>query len=251
MYRAAVNAGLKYIGFSEHSPLPNGFHCPLYTGNLDTAFPLYANDVALLKSGTSETEVLLGLELDWLPSRLAYMRKLVASYPFDYALGSIHYLDGYSVGAVANWPENLPPENRFGRFDAYFREMASLASSGLVQAIAHPDFIKLRSWEAFKIWIRQKDALEAIACALESMARHGVAMEISSAGLRQDFREIYPAPEIMGLAHDLGVKPVFGSDAHKPEDMAHSFDTLAEYARSFGFGSYLVFRQREPVELEL
>lgn len=251
MCKSAANAGLSYFGLSEHSPLPKGFYCPLYTGDLNAAFPLYAEDVLALKSVTSSPEILLGLELDWIPTRLAYMRNLVAAYPFDYVLGSIHYLDGYSVGALANWPDDLALERRFGRFDAYFREMASLASSGLVQAIAHPDFIKLRSWKAFSLWLKQKSALEAIAHALESMAKNNVALEISSAGLRQDFAEPYPAPQIMGLARDLAVRPVIGSDAHRPEDLAHSFDKLASYARSFGFDHYLIFRQKEAIEMPL
>lgn len=251
IYRMAADMGLAHIGFSEHSPLPAGFSCHLYTGDLGAAFPLYAEDVALLKNMDDGPEALLGMELDWLPSRLSWMRYLVAAYPFDYILGSLHFLDGFSVGNIANWPEDLPREIRFGRFDAYFHEMASLAASGLVQVISHPDFIKLRSWPDFQLWLEDKSSRDAIAHALESMRDHNVAMEISSAGMRQNFQEFYPCPAIMRLARDLGVMPVFGSDAHKPADIASDFARLAEYALSFGFDHSLIYRQREPFELPI
>ena len=39
MYEAARRLGLGWYGFSEHSPLPPGYACPLYHGALAGAFP--------------------------------------------------------------------------------------------------------------------------------------------------------------------------------------------------------------------
>lgn len=250
IYKSARDKGLAYIGFSEHSPLPDGFSCSLYTGDLNAAFPLFAEDVASLKSNSNGTEALLGMELDWLPTRLSWMRNLAAAYPFDYILGSIHFLDGLSVGAAANWPADLSPERAFERFDAYFYEMASLAASGLIQAIAHPDFIKLRCWPVFQLWLEDEQSRDSIIHALRSMAAHDVAMEINAAGLRQKFNEFYPGPKIMRMARELNLKLTFGSDAHSPTDVARDFTALAEYAHSFGFSESLIFRDRVPLALE-
>lgn len=49
MYAAAARAPLEYYGFSEHSPLPPGFSCPLYHGDLAADFPAYVRDVLALK----------------------------------------------------------------------------------------------------------------------------------------------------------------------------------------------------------
>ncbi|MDE7065343.1 MAG: histidinol-phosphatase, partial [Desulfovibrionaceae bacterium] len=76
----------------------------------------------------------------------------------------------------------------------------------------------------------------------------GMAMEISSAGLRKACREIYPGPVIMGLAADLGVPVTFGSDAHNVDDVAYGFDQLAAYARSFGYDKSVWFRKGERFE---
>ena len=51
MYNAAVNANLQYYGFSEHTPLPEGFSCLLYReGDMHAAFENYIKDVLALKS---------------------------------------------------------------------------------------------------------------------------------------------------------------------------------------------------------
>lgn len=77
------------------------------------------------------------------------------------------------------------------------------------------------------------------------MKKAGVALEISSAGLRKEFEEPYPAPPIMALAAELGVAVTFGSDAHTTADTVSGFDRLAAYARSFGFTKSLIFEKRQ------
>ena len=254
MAAQARAAGLAWFGLSEHSPLPEGFSCALYTGDLAAEFPRHAAEVLRLRAASAEhgkdgPRILLGLELDWLPSRLGYMRELVAAWPFDYVLGSLHYLDGMSVGAVANWGAEVPREERFARFAAYFYEMASMAKSGLVQVASHPDFIKLRAFEDFHAWLGAAESRAPLETAMEALAESGTAMEVSAAGLRQNFAEPYPAPPIMRLAAKAGVDICFGSDAHRPADVGRSFDRLADYARSFGYTESVIFLNRQSRRL--
>ena len=70
MYEAAKGSHLEWYGLSEHSPLPPGYACPLYTGDLTVTFPAYVDAVLALKeSAPSEgPRVLLGMELDGCPS---------------------------------------------------------------------------------------------------------------------------------------------------------------------------------------
>lgn len=247
-------AGLRWFGLSEHAPLPPGFSCALYTGDLNVTFPRFAADVLRLREDAGNgadgaPRLLLGMELDWIPSRLAHMRGLVEAWPFDYVLGSLHHLDGMSVGAVANWGPGVSREERFARFAAYFYEMASMAKSGLVQAASHPDFIKLRAFEDFHAWLGLPESRAPLEAAMTALAHSGTAMEVSAAGLRQKFAEPYPAPAIMRLAAEAGVDICFGSDAHAPADVARPFDRLADYARSFGFTESVIFINRQSRRL--
>ena len=253
MTAQARAAGLAWFGLSEHSPLPEGFSCALYTGDLAAEFPRYAQEVLRIRETSADNgdgpRILLGLELDWLPSRLGYMRELAAAWPFDYVLGSLHYLDGMSVGAVANWGAEVPREERFARFAAYFYEMASMARSGLAQVASHPDFIKLRAYEDFHAWLGAAESRAPLETAMTALAESGTAMEVSAAGLRQNFAEPYPAPPIMRLAAEAGVDICFGSDAHRPADVAQPFDRLADYARLFGYTESVIFINRQKRRL--
>ena len=89
-------------------------------------------------------------------------------------------------------------------------------------------------------------SLDLIRETLAAMRETGVALEVSSAGLRKDFAEPYPAPPIMRLAAELGVNISFGSDAHATADVAFGFDHLAAYARSFGYAQSVIFVDRKP-----
>ncbi|MFT6617776.1 MAG: histidinol-phosphatase (PHP family) [Limisphaerales bacterium] len=71
------------------------------------------------------------------------------------------------------------------------------------------------------------------------------AIELNTAGLRKDCREIYPARHILRLAYDRGVQITFGSDAHKPEEVGMDFKAAVTLARAVGYNHWSRFAQRE------
>jgi len=79
----------------------------------------------------------------------------------------------------------------------------------------------------------------------------GMAMEVSSAGLRKPCAEIYPGPAIMRLAADLQVPITFASDAHTTDQVAYAFSELAVYTASFGYCDSLVFRKKDRLTVKL
>ena len=252
MYEAAKGSHLEWYGLSEHSPLPPGYACPLYTGDLTVTFPAYVDAVLALKeSAPSEgPRVLLGMELDWLPVNVPWMRKVLGHYPFDYVIGGLHYVQDVAVGSPRSWGEDLALPQRFARYDAYYEEMARLAASGLVDVVAHPDFIKVCCYDDFQAWLKQPGSLDLIAGALTAMRDSDTAMEVSSAGLRKSFHEPYPGPAIMEIAADLGLTISFGSDAHAASETVSHFEELARYARSYGFKNNRIAVAREKILLD-
>ena len=233
MISAGANTGLKYMAISEHSPLPPGFQCALYTDGLERNF--YCLMEELRKAQAQNESLLIGLELDWTPSNYGWMKDIANSCKFDHILGSLHYLDGKSVGNPASWPEELSLAEHYERFEAYYYEMAAMCSSGLVDIAAHTDFIKLRVWKIFHKWLDTRDAEKAIAHALSAMKKHGVSLEINTAGLRQPFQEIYPCSKIMKMAREHDISISFGSDAHRPEDVTAGFDEAESWAKQHGY----------------
>ena len=259
MFAAARARDLAWYGFSEHSPLPPGYSCPLYKGDLAVTFPAYAAEVMALREQTAghaaggqapAPRVLMGMELDWLPVNMPWMRDMVGRYPFDYIIGGLHFVGDVPVGSPRSWGPEVERAERFARYDAYYEAMQGLAASGMVDVVAHPDFIKVCCYEDFLAWQALPGSTERMAAALEAMRATDTAMEVSSAGLRKPFHEPYPGPAIMRLAADLGLSISFGSDAHNTQDTGSHFDELAAYAAAYGFSRSRICVGRQRRELE-
>ena len=258
MYAAAKERNLRWYGFSEHSPLPPGYSCPLYKGDLAVTFPAYAAEVMALREQTAclpgtqsaSPRVLMGMELDWLPVNMPWMRDVIGHYPFDYIIGGLHFVGEVPVGSPRCWGPVVERHERFARYDAYYEIMQGLAASGMVDVVAHPDFIKVCCYDDFQAWLALPGSTDRIAAVLEAMRSTDTAMEVSSAGLRKPFHEPYPGPAIMRLAADLGLTISFGSDAHNTQDTGSHFSELAAYAAAYGFSRSRICVGRERLELD-
>lgn len=255
MRAAARLRGLKIQGFSEHSPRPRDYVYPSdYGPHLLAAFPRYAEDVLAARAGEDAPRTLFGMELDWLPAERAFMEQAADAWPFDYIIGGIHFLDHWGFDAsAADW-EKLNRDEREALYVRYFNELRALADARhkgtrLADIAAHPDIIKLFSINDFRRWIAQPANLDQVAEALAAIRDAGMALEISSAGLRKPCAEIYPHPAIMGLAAEIGVAISFGSDAHCVNTPAYAFDQLEAYAASFGYTESRYFVNREAHSL--
>lgn len=241
MLAAAKEKGLSLIGFSEHSPRPQGFnYTHEYREQLEKLLPTYVKDVNALKKDKT-CRVLLGIEMDWLAGQEEFIQKACAANPYDYIIGSVHFIDhwGFDDGREA-W-ENVSQEICEERYRAYFRAWKQMLSSGFFQIAAHPDLIKIYSVNQFAIWLQKPEATAIIRDCLETLRKNGMAMEISSAGLRKACAEIYPHPAIMRIAAELELDVSMASDAHCANDVGADFDKLAAYARSFGFARQTIF----------
>ena len=258
MFAAAKARNLQWYGFSEHSPLPPGYSCPLYKGDLAVTFPAYADEVMALREQTAclpgtqsaSPRVLMGMELDWLPVNMPWMRDVIGHYPFDYIIGGLHFVGEVPVGSPRCWGPVVERHERFARYDAYYEIMQGLAASGMVDVVAHPDFIKVCCYDDFQAWLALPGSTDRIAAVLEAMRSTDTAMEVSSAGLRKPFHEPYPGPVIMRLAADLGLNISFGSDAHNTQDTGSHFSELAAYAAVYGFSRSRICVGRERLELD-
>lgn len=257
MYASALDKGLTLLGFSEHSPRPLGFdYLHEYREQLTRHLPDYAREVLALKAAPREgghgpCRVLFGMEMDWLDGQEDYTRAACTAYDFDYLLGSVHFLGrwGFDDG-VEPW-KSASQEECESRYTAYFTAWEAMIRSGLFNIAAHPDLIKIFSVEQFHIWLAKAESTAQIRRCLTALRDAGMAMEISSAGLRKACREIYPAPPIMALAAELGLPVSFASDAHGVDDVAHGFARLASYAKAFGFREHVFFDKGRMTTLPL
>jgi len=250
--RAAESRGVAEIGISEH--------CHRFAEFRDLFRPIFEAPeadhpaVAWLRDNFSETldryveaveqakqrglPVKLGLEVDWLPGAEAGLREILAPYPWDYLIGSVHYLDGWPIDVTPDygWPERDVAEV----YRAYFTTLGDAARSGLFDILAHPDLVK-----KFGHRVDDPAGLHRLyQLVVDAACQSGTAIEISTAGLRYPAKELYPAPAFLELAAQAGLAVTFASDAHDPAIVGYDLERAAGAARTAGCRHLARFTRR-------
>jgi histidinol-phosphatase (PHP family) len=86
---------------------------------------------------------------------------------------------------------------------------------------------------------------------MEGIADSGIAVEVSTAGLRKPVGEIYPAPAFLEMCLQAGASVALSSDAHRPEDVGADYEQALALLERVGVGSLCVFegrrRRLEPI----
>lgn len=243
MLAAVEKRGLCLVGFSEHSPRPAGYdYTHEYRDQLTRFLPVYVEEVQALKN-SGNCRVLLGLEMDWLDGQEDFIEKSINAYDYDYIIGSVHFLDCWGFDDGRDPWNGASQEICERRYERYFHTWRKMIASGFFQIAAHPDLIKIYSRDQFHLWLQKPEALELVRACLLALRDSGMAMEISSAGLRKACKEIYPAPEIMEIAANLALPVSMASDAHCVKDVGADFDVLAAYAKKYGFSRQTIFNR--------
>jgi histidinol-phosphatase (PHP family) len=239
----AVKVGLHEIGFSDHNPMPEDDfdNWRMKAAELDE----YVAKVGEARRAYPALAIKLALEVDYIPGREDWIRELAARHPWDYLIGSVHYIsDSWDIdnpSRISEWKSRDPLEV----WTAYFERLTMAAESGLFEIIGHADLCK-----KFCFYPRQ-DCTPLFTRFLEAARRRGTAIELNTAGLRKDCREIYPSPAITRLAAQLGVPITFGSDAHAPGEVGMNFAEAVGLARSSGYTHYCRFTRRQREETRL
>lgn len=237
--RAAAAAGLDEIGLSDHNPSPaldDGWRMGM------DELPLYL-DLAARAIETSAAEggpvVRLGLECDWLATERPWLEHLATLAPWDYLIGSVHYISpGWDVDNP-RWIGRIHETGVIETWDLYWKCYEEAVRSRLFDIMGHPDLVK-------KFGHRPPgDLRRYYEPVILALAETGVAIELNTAGWRKDCAEAYPAREFLELAAVAGVPLVISSDAHAPEEVGHRFSEAIRWAKESGFTRLARFANRD------
>jgi histidinol-phosphatase (PHP family) len=239
----AVRVGLREMGFSDHNPMPRSDFDDwrMLTADLDS----YVAKVEQARRDHPGLIIKLALEIDYLPGYEGWIRDLAARHPWDYLIGSVHYLaNNWAIDnpqQISEWKRHDPLEV----WTAYSEHLTRAAQSGLFDIIGHVDLCKKFCFYP------PGDRAALFKGFLRAAKDHGVAIELNTAGLRKDCREIYPSPAILQIAAQERVPITFGSDAHAPEEVGLNFGEAVQLARSAGYTHWRRFTQRRAEEVRI
>lgn len=190
--------------------------------------------------------VKLGLEVDFFPNSIEAVLELLDPYPWDFLVGSIHWVGGWSIdhdGAAYEFERRGVEQ----AYQDYFEWETAVAASGAVDILAHADVVKKHGRRL------PSPPIELYRRVATAAADSRTAIEVSTAGLHAPIAEMYPAPEFLRVCFEAGVEISLASDAHYPHDAARDRHRAIEAARSAGYTRRVRFtrRERELVALEL
>jgi histidinol-phosphatase (PHP family) len=238
-YRAAADeAGIAELGCSEHvyrfTDALEIWRHPFWEQQARDDLDAYCEFVR-------STPLRLGLEVDFVPGSEDRTANLIAGRDFDYVIGSVHFLGERAVdhGGYDIWETDGDPDAVWRR---YFLTLAEAVRCGLFDILAHPDLVK--------IWGRsrprpERDPRFYYEPAVEAIAESGVAVEVSTGGLRKPVEEIYPAPALAEMCVEAGAAFSLSSDAHDPGEVGHAYESAVAAMRDWGIEQIAVFERRE------
>jgi histidinol-phosphatase (PHP family) len=180
---------------------------------------------AVLEAKRRGLPVKLGLEVDWVPERADELAAVLEPFPWDYLIGSVHWIDGLAVDQRPGLWAGRSVEDVW---TLYARELEAAARSGHFDVLAHPDLVKIFGDRVEWDWQPVIDALD------------GVALEVSTSGLHKPVGELYPDVALLRGASRI----TLASDAHVAENVGRDFDAAVEHARAAGFETVTVFDGR-------
>lgn len=216
----AGRQGLIEIGFSDHDLYWEDLRLDLF------------REVAASYPGL---QVRVGLEVDYRPQDEGKIRALLHSFPFDYAIGSVHEIGG--------WCFDMPGEETVHRekdadtlYQEYFSLVAQAARSRLFTTIGHFDLIKI-------FGIRpQTDVLGLADEALTAVKENGCALEINTNGRYKPIGEFYPEQKLVQEIIRRGIALTLGSDAHRPEVVGRDLAEAVQDLRLAGVKEIVGFK---------
>lgn len=237
----AAELGLREIGFSDHSPMAQDDfdNWRMRLAQLDE----YVAQVREAQARHPQLTIKLALEVDYIPGHEDWIRELAARHPWDYFIGSVHYVseswDLDNPTKLSKWRER----DAFEVWTVYFERLTQAAASGLFEIIGHADLAKKFCFYP------SRDCTHLFEAFLAAARRTDTAIELNTAGLRKECKEIYPSPRILELARKAGVAITFGSDAHAPQEVGADFSKAIDLARSVGYDRARQFERRRKREV--
>jgi histidinol-phosphatase (PHP family) len=240
-YRAAARErGIAELGVSEHvyrfRQALDVWQHPYWRENAVDDLDAYCDFVR------GQTDLRLGVEADFVPGREDRMGSLLDARDWDYVIGSVHFVRDHAVDHADwdIWTTTFDAPDTVWR--RYFETLAEAARSGLFDILAHPDLVKVWGAERPR---PEGDLRRFYELAVEAIAESGIAVEVSTAGLRKPVGECYPATAFLELLLEAGCPIALSSDAHVPEQLGYEYEHALEWLAGLGVRELCVFERRQ------
>jgi histidinol-phosphatase (PHP family) len=240
---AALAKGLKTLGFAGHAPIP--FACD-WTIQPEL-LPEYLENARSLKNlYEGRLEVLVGLEVDYIPEIISPTAVEIRALNLDFTVGSVHFIGRLANGELwtADGPADELEQGMAESFDGdirkvveeYYRRMASMISTAPPDIIGHFDVVKKNN-RSGRYFLEDTPWYRAAATnALDAAAAAPCILEINTGGIvRGTSGALYPSEWILAECLKRKIPVMINSDAHWPEQLDGYYEEAVAILREIGF----------------
>ncbi len=199
----AIEAGIKILGFADHSPqfFDDGFvstmrmtpaEAPNYLATLRRLAEEYRHDI----------QILVGFEAEYYPKLFGKLQNFCRQIGVDYLIMGQHHLDDERRGTYV-----AMPHCDMGLLSAYVDQMIEGLETGSFSYIAHPDLCNFLGDEG---WYERE--YERLCLAAKRLK---IPLEINMLGLQSGRH--YSSKRFFKVAKQVGNETIIGCDAHNPD----------------------------------
>lgn len=236
MCHAALEALIPEIGFTEHFDLhpqdacPNFFRVDEWWKELEACRDAFRGLLTIRS----------GIELGEPHCYPGVIRDLLSSYPWDYTLGSLHW-----IGDDLIFQQEYFKRSKHAAYKDYYQEMQCMAEDGEFDILAHMDIVKRYGFEHYGPF-DPREFEASIRSILRTLAKRNIAIEINTITLRRSVNETSPSRQILHWFFEEGGQWVtIGSDAHTPEEVGFGLHQALSHLLELQQNNLASFHQRQ------
>ena len=246
--RVAEERGIDEIGFATHFIIagPDIEH-----GISPDLIPEYFEEIEAAQAST-DVKLRVGLEVDYFPGEERRLATVLDEYPFDFILGSLHYIRGHDIGSRSGSIAFFSGRRIEEALGVYYDGWREAVESGLFDVMAHPDYFRKYLHLARHLHPTFEEYGPTVFGAIDSLRSCGVGVEVNSSGYRHGIGDCYPLLEFMRAVREAGVDAVIiGSDAHAVQGLGVKLDETVRRLEAAGYSHVSVYEGRRNRRLPL
>lgn len=237
MAQAAMENGIQEICFTDHYDQKSDPDLPANLFTIEQYRQVY--------DGLSVPGIRIrhGVEFGLTRWNDPHLKALAAAYPFDFVLGSVHFVD--SVDPY--WPQYWQGRTVHEAFRAYLEEVYQcLLHHDAFDVLGHLTYVCKSAYNPTRGSVPMEDHREVVEEILKLLVAKGKGMEVNTSGV--DRAETFlPSAEYLRRFKELGGQIVtVGSDAHDPSRVGQYAPQAIQMLKEI-FGHVCTFEQRRPV----
>ena len=240
----AISLGMDRICITDHHDYDVVSDCD-FTLDIPAYFPAMEN-LRTCYEGRIQLEI--GVELGLQNHISDYLQTVSKQYPFDFIIGSNHFIDGLDPYFPLFYDGRSEREAYERFFQVSFMRVQAL---DCFDVLGHLDYVVRYGPNKNQEYV-VTDYLEYIDPILKTLIEKGKGLECNTGGFRCGLGHPNPCEGILRRYRQLGGEILtIGSDAHQPEHVGIRFNHAADLLKDCGFRYYTVFHQRTPLFLPL